>query len=203
MQKTYSKKIMKNKNYLFQELKNGILYLNKISKLSKEILLAEKLILKTLKNKKKILICGNGGSAAQAQHLAAEFLIRLNKTVNRRPLPIIPLAIDSSTMTACINDYSSEIVFSRILDAIGCRGDLLIAISTSGNSKNIISAVKKAKNKNIKVLSILGNTGGKQKKFSNINIIIPGSDIARIQEVQLFIGHFIFNQVEKKLFSKK
>ena len=203
MQKTYSKKIMKNKNYLFQELKNGILYLNKISKLSKEILLAEKLILKTLKNKKKILICGNGGSAAQAQHLAAEFLIRLNKTVNRRPLPIIPLALDSSTMTACINDYSSEIVFSRILDAIGCRGDLLIAISTSGNSKNIISAVKKAKNKNIKVLSILGNTGGKQKKFSNINIIIPGSDIARIQEVQLFIGHFIFNQVEKKLFSKK
>jgi len=203
MQKTYSKKIMKNKNYLYDELKNGILYLNKVSKLSKEILLAEKLVLKTLKNKKKILICGNGGSAAQAQHLAAEFLIRLNKTVNRRPLPIIPLALDSSTMTACINDYSSEIVFSRILDAIGCRGDLLIAISTSGNSKNIISAVKKAKNKNIKVLSILGNTGGKQKKFSNINIIIPGSDIARIQEVQLFIGHFIFNQVEKKLFSKK
>jgi D-sedoheptulose 7-phosphate isomerase len=203
MQKTYSKKIMKNKNYLYDELKNGILYLNKVSKLSKEILLAEKLVLKTLKNKKKILICGNGGSAAQAQHLAAEFLIRLNKTVNRRPLPIIPLALDSSTMTACINDYSSEIVFSRILDAIGCKGDLLIAISTSGNSKNIISAVKKAKNKNIKVLSILGNTGGKQKKFSNINIIIPGSDIARIQEVQLFIGHFIFNQVEKKLFSKK
>jgi D-sedoheptulose 7-phosphate isomerase len=203
MQKTYSKKIMKNKNYLCDELKNGILYLNKVSKLSKEILLAEKLVLKTLKNKKKILICGNGGSAAQAQHLAAEFLIRLNKTVNRRPLPIIPLALDSSTMTACINDYSSEIVFSRILDAIGCKGDLLIAISTSGNSKNIISAVKKAKNKNIKVLSILGNTGGKQKKFSNINIIIPGSDIARIQEVQLFIGHFIFNQVEKKLFSKK
>jgi D-sedoheptulose 7-phosphate isomerase len=194
---------MKNKNYLCDELKNGILYLNKVSKLSKEILLAEKLVLKTLKNKKKILICGNGGSAAQAQHLAAEFLIRLNKTVNRRPLPIIPLALDSSTMTACINDYSSEIVFSRILDAIGCKGDLLIAISTSGNSKNIISAVKKAKNKNIKVLSILGNTGGKQKKFSNINIIIPGSDIARIQEVQLFIGHFIFNQVEKKLFSKK
>ncbi len=137
--------MINSKNCLLNDLKEGILYLNQIQKLSKEIFLAEKLILKTLKNKKKILICGNGGSAAQAQHLAAEFLIRLNKKVNRKPLPVIPLTMDTSTMTACINDYSSEIVFSRILEAIGSRGDLLIAISTSGNSKNIIKAVKKAK----------------------------------------------------------
>jgi D-sedoheptulose 7-phosphate isomerase len=192
--------MINNKNCLLNDLKEGILYLNQIQKLSKEIFLAEKLILKTLKNKKKILICGNGGSAAQAQHLAAEFLIRLNKKVNRKPLPVIPLTMDTSTMTACINDYSSEIVFSRILEAIGSRGDLLIAISTSGNSKNIIKAVKKAKEKKIMVLSILGGTGGKQKKLSNLNIIIPGNSIARIQEAQLFVGHFIFNQVEKKYF---
>ena len=105
-------------------------------------------------------------------------------------------------MTACLNDYSSEIIFSRILDGIGQAGDLLIAISTSGNSKNIISAIKKANDKKINVLSILGNTGGKQKKYSNINIIIPGNNTARIQEAQLFVGHFIFNQVEKEMFKK-
>jgi|TARA_B110000902_G_C14239677_1_gene561976 D-sedoheptulose 7-phosphate isomerase len=194
--------IKTKKNDLNVEIKSAITYLDNILKLKKEILLAEKLILKTFKNKKKILICGNGGSAAQAQHLAAEFLIRLNSTVNRKPLPVIPLAIDSSTMTACLNDYSSEIIFSRILDGIGQAGDLLIAISTSGNSKNIISAIKKANDKKINVLSILGNTGGKQKKYSNINIIIPGNNTARIQEAQLFVGHFIFNQVEKEMFKK-
>lgn len=192
-----------NKKYLNLELKEALEYFNKISKLQKEISLAEKLILKTFKRRKKILICGNGGSAAQAQHLAAEFLIRLNNKVNRKPLPIIPLALDSSTMTACLNDYSSEIIFSRILDGIGQGGDLLIAISTSGNSKNIINVVKMARSKKINVLSILGNSGGKQKKYSDVNLIIPGSDTARIQEAQLFLGHFIFNQVEKKMFKKK
>ena len=131
--------IKSKKKDLNTELEEAISYFSNISKLEKEIFLAKKLIIETFKKKKKILICGNGGSAAQAQHLAAEFLIRLNSTVNRRPLPVIPLAMDSSTMTACLNDYSSEIIFSRILDGIGQAGDLLIAISTSGNSKNIIS----------------------------------------------------------------
>tara|TARA_B110000967_G_C18862505_1_gene550791 strand:- start:1368 stop:1958 length:591 start_codon:yes stop_codon:yes gene_type:complete len=194
--------IKSKKKDLNTELQEAISYFSNISKLEKEVFLAKKLIIETFKKKKKILICGNGGSAAQAQHLAAEFLIRLNSTVNRKPLPVIPLAIDSSTMTACLNDYSSEIIFSRILDGIGQAGDLLIAISTSGNSKNIISAIKKANDKKINVLSILGNTGGKQKKYSNINIIIPGNNTARIQEAQLFVGHFIFNQVEKEMFKK-
>ena len=194
--------IKSKKKDLNTELEEAISYFSNISKLEKEIFLAKKLIIETFKKKKKILICGNGGSAAQAQHLAAEFLIRLNSTVNRRPLPVIPLAMDSSTMTACLNDYSSEIIFSRILDGIGQAGDLLIAISTSGNSKNIISTIKKANDKKINVLSILGNTGGKQKKYSNINIIIPGNNTARIQEAQLFVGHFIFNQVEKEMFKK-
>lgn len=194
--------IKSKKKDLNTELEEAISYFSNISKLEKEVFLAKKLIIETFKKKKKILICGNGGSAAQAQHLAAEFLIRLNSTVNRKPLPVIPLAMDSSTMTACLNDYSSEIIFSRILDGIGQAGDLLIAISTSGNSKNIISAIKKANDKKINVLSILGNTGGKQKKYSNINIIIPGNNTARIQEAQLFVGHFIFNQVEKEMFKK-
>ena len=108
--------IKSKKKDLNTELEEAISYFSNISKLEKEIFLAKKLIIETFKKKKKILICGNGGSAAQAQHLAAEFLIRLNSTVNRRPLPVIPLAMDSSTMTACLNDYSSEIIFSRILD---------------------------------------------------------------------------------------
>ena len=177
-------------------------YLDQFCNLDKEIKKAQRLIIKTLRKKKKILICGNGGSAAQAQHLAAEFLIRLNSNINRAPWPVLSLATDTSTITACTNDYKSEILYSRVLKAIGNKNDLLIAISTSGNSKNIINALIEAKKK-INTLSFIGNNGGMQKKFSNLNIILKGKKTSRIQEAQLFIGHYIFDLVEKKLLYKK
>ena len=120
-------------------------------------------IAKSLRSGGKILLCGNGGSAADSQHLAAELLVRLRPHVNRIPLPAISLVMDSSTMTACANDYSFKYLFSRNLKALGNKNDVLIAISTSGNSENIIEVLKEAKKKSIFSISMLGGSGGKAK----------------------------------------
>ena len=184
------------------KIKSLKLYLNEIKQIEKDINNAINLIKDTIIEGKKILICGNGGSAAQADHFAAEMLIRLKPKFNRRPLPAISLTMDSATLTACLNDYSKNVIFSRSIDALGNEDDLLIAISTSGNSQNILEAIKMAKKKKMRILSFIGNKGGKQKKISPNNLIITGNDTARIQEVQLFLGHMIFEEVEKKVFNK-
>ena len=151
----------------------------------------------------KILLCGNGGSAADAQHLAAEFLIRLRPQVNRKAFPVISLAQDTSTITACGNDIGFEKIFSRTLSALGNKGDILIAISTSGNSPNIINVLKESKKKGIFSISFLGNKGGKAKKYSDLNIIVPSKITARIQECHIFLGHYLFEEVENLLIKKK
>lgn len=149
-----------------------------------------------LKNGKKIMLCGNGGSAADAQHLAAEFLVRLRPKINRKPLAAISLAQDTSTITACGNDYKFDDIFSRNLRALGKKGDILLAISTSGNSSNIIKVLKEAKRMNIKTISLLGSNGGVAKKLSQFKIIVPSSITARIQEMHIFLGHYIFEYIE-------
>ncbi len=161
------------------------------------------LVAKTLEKKNKILICGNGGSAADAQHLSAEFLVRLRPHINRKPYPVISLAMDTSTITACANDYDFKHLFARNLQALADKGDLLICISTSGNSKNIIEVLKMAKKLKIKTLNLLGNNGGNAKKYSNNNIIIKSKNTARIQEMHIFLGHFIFESVENRLISSR
>ena len=176
---------------------------NKLINLHNEIKTASIKILNTLKKKKKIFICGNGGSAADAQHLAAEFLVRLRPKVNRQPLPIISLAQDTSTITACANDYSFEKLFSRNLQALYSNGDLLITISTSGMSKNIIDVLKFAKRNNIYSISLLGNNGGSAKKITNLPIIVDSKNVARIQECHIFIGHILLEWVEEELLTKK
>lgn len=155
-----------------------------------------------LKYNKKILICGNGGSAAEAEHLSAEFLVRLNPTKNRKALPIISLTQNSSVITACGNDLGFENIFSRTLDGIGNNGDILFCLSTSGNSPNILNVLASAKNKGIKSISLLGGNGGKAKSLTDIPLIINSEDVARIQECHLFLGHYILSQVETKLFFK-
>jgi D-sedoheptulose 7-phosphate isomerase len=147
----------------------------------------------------KILLCGNGGSAADAQHLAAEFLVRLRPYVNRKAIPAIALAMDTSTITACANDYSFKYLFSRNLEAIGNSKDILIVISTSGNSENILEVLKTARKKNIFSISMLGNKGGKAKYLADLNLIIPSKVTARIQESHIFLGHVIFEAVENLL----
>lgn len=175
----------------------------KLLKLSDSIIFSAKKIFKTIKNGGKIFICGNGGSAADAQHLSAEFLIRLRPNVNRKPYPVISLAQDVSTITACGNDLGFEKIFERNLMALGSKKDLLLVISTSGNSKNIINVLKYAKKKKIFSLGFLGNKGGIAKKYTNHSIIVPSTNTARIQEVHIFLGHFILEQVENLLIKKK
>lgn len=173
--------------------------LNELIYLENKINNAIKLVYETIKNKKKILICGNGGSAAHAQHLAAEFLVRLRPKVNRKPFAAMSLAQDVSTITACSNDYDYSEIFSRNLEALAQKNDLLITISTSGNSENILKVLKKAKKTKVKSISILGMGGGKAKGLSNFEIILKEKNVARIQEAQIFLGHYIFEKAEDLL----
>jgi D-sedoheptulose 7-phosphate isomerase len=167
----------------------------------KDILINKAIILisDALKRGNKVLICGNGGSAADAQHLSAEFLIRLKPKVNRKPYPVMSLSMDTSTLTACGNDYNFNQIFERNLQAFGSKNDVLLAISTSGNSINVLKAIKLAKKKKIKSIGFLGFNGGKAKQFLDLPIIINSKNVARIQEAHIFLGHFIFEEVENLL----
>ena len=170
--------------------------------LSKNIVEVIQIIQKKLKKGGKILLCGNGGSAADAQHLAAEFIVRLRPHINRNPIPAITLAQDTSSLTACGNDYSFDDIFLRPFKALAKREDILICISTSGNSKNILKVLKEAKKKKIYSVSFLGNGGGKAKKVSNKPLIVSSCNTARIQECHIFLGHFILEKVEDILLAK-
>jgi len=174
----------------------------KLVSLEEKIHLAVKLIYETIKKNNKVFICGNGGSAADAQHLAAEFLVRLRPNVNRRSYPVVSLAQDISTITACGNDLGFENLFSRNLEGLANKNDLLMALSTSGNSKNILKVLKFSKKIGLKSLALLGNKGGKAKGIANLDIIVPEKNTARIQECHIFMGHFIFEQAENLLIKK-
>jgi len=174
----------------------------KLIDLLPEVDLAIKIILKKLKMGGKLLLCGNGGSASDSQQLAAEYLVRLRPEVNRKPLPAISLAQDTSTLTACGNDYHFDDIFLRPFQALANKNDLLICLSTSGNSKNIIKVLKEAKKKKISTIGFLGNQGGKAKDFCDIQITVSSRVTARIQECHIFLGHFILESVENKLFKK-
>ncbi|CAL1517637.1 D-sedoheptulose 7-phosphate isomerase [Chitinophaga sp. MM2321] len=152
----------------------------------------------SLQTDNKILFCGNGGSAADAQHLAAEFSGRFYK--DRTPLYAEALHCNTSYMTAVGNDYGYDQVYARILQGIGKPGDVLVAISTSGNSVNILEAIKTAKEKGMIVVSMTGSTGGKMKEGSDFLINIPSTDTPRIQEAHITVGHIICEIVENNLF---
>ena len=194
---------MQKINQYLIEILESVEIKKKLIRLEKEVSYAINKIYLTVKNGGKIFICGNGGSAADAQHLAAEFLVRLNPMTNRRPFPIVALAMDTSTLTACGNDYGFKYIFSRNLKALGSQKDLLISISTSGKSKNIIEVLKEGKKMKIFSISLLGFNGGAAKKISDLNIIVPHQKVSRIQECHIFLGHYIFNQVEKLILKNK
>jgi len=169
-----------------------------IDEISPQIEKAGQLIIEAYKKGNKLLLCGNGGSAADAQHIAAELVGRFKK--ERSALPAISLTTDTSILTALSNDYSYETVFSRQIEALGRPGDLLIAISTSGNSGNVINALSAAKAKNIKTIALLGGNGGKMKDLASLSIIVPSQNTARVQESHILIGHIICGLVESNLF---
>lgn len=174
-----------------------------IEECSKSILDSSEKITKSLKSGKKILLCGNGGSAADCQHIAAEFMIRLSHHINRPALPAIALTTDTSNLTAGGNDIGFENVFARNVEGLGNEGDILIAISTSGNSVNIIKAVEKAKVKKMEVIGLLGGTGGKLKNLVDTPVIIPSSNTQRIQEGHITVAHILCEIVETELYGNK
>jgi len=174
-----------------------------ILKMSKDIIDVIQNINNKLKKGGKILFCGNGGSAADAQHLAAEFIVRLRPHVNRNPIPALTLAQDTSTLTACGNDYSFEDIFLRPFKAFVNKDDILFCISTSGNSKNILNVLKEAKKKKIYSVCFLGKGGGKARKICSKPLVISSNNTARIQECHIFLGHFILQKVEDLIISKK
>ena len=150
-------------------------------------------------NGNKLILCGNGGSAADAQHLAAEMLIRLRPENNREGIPAISLVQDVSTITACGNDFGYDELFARLLQALGNEGDILIAITTSGNSKNIIKATKIAKTMGIKVFGFLGSGGGHALEFCDEAFIVPSNNTGRIQESHITAGHALMEIIEDEL----
>ena len=155
-------------------------------------------IVTAFKNGNKVLFCGNGGSAADAQHLAAEFSGRFY--TDRKALPAEALHCNTSYLTAVGNDYSFDVIYSRLIDGIGQHGDVLIGLSTSGNSKNIIKAFETAKEKGMVTIGFTGMTGGQLKSVSDYLINVPSTDTPRIQESHILIGHIICQLVEEKIF---
>lgn len=162
----------------------------------KNILEFYNIILASIKKKGTIFWCGNGGSASDSQHLAAELIGRYKS--NRKPLKSISLNSDTSVLTCISNDFGYENIFSRQLEGIANHNDVLIIISTSGNSKNIINAIKLAKKKKIKVLGLLGKNGGACKNLIKNKIIINSNNTARIQEMHIMIGHIICDLIEEQ-----
>ncbi len=157
------------------------------------------MIARTIADGGKVLVCGNGGSAAESQHFAAEMVVRLTEKHERAPLPTIALTTDSSVLTACANDYSFERVFSRQVEALGRKGDLLLVLSTSGNSGNLISAVTTARDLQMETAALLGKGGGELAEIANLSIIIPSQSVLRIQEEHLYILHQLVELVQDSL----
>ncbi len=160
---------------------------------------AIKLITNTYRNGGKVLFCGNGGSAADAQHLAAELSGKFY--LDREPLEAEACHVNTSFLTAVSNDYSFEMAFARYVRSTGKKGDVLVGLSTSGNSKNIIEAFKAGHEIGMTLIALTGHSGGRMKELADCTLNIPSNDTPRIQEAHILIGHIICEMVEKNLFS--
>ena len=188
---------------LKNQLEQNIIAHQDIINMSDDIIEIVQIIKKKLKKGGKILFCGNGGSAADAQHLAAEFIVRLRPHINRKPLSALSLAQDTSTITACGNDYSFDDIFLRSFQALAQKNDILVCITTSGNSKNILKVLAEAKKQKVFSIGLLGKKGGKAKKLCDKKLIVSSENTARIQECHIFLGHFILEKVEDLIINKK
>jgi D-sedoheptulose 7-phosphate isomerase len=195
---------MVNNMYVYNKIKESIMVKEKMlndENLLKKIKDVASLCVITYKKGGKVLLCGNGGSAADAQHIAAELSGKFN--YDRDPLYAEALHVNSSYMTAVANDYDFDTVYSRLIKAIGNKRDILIGISTSGNSKNVINAINEANKKEMFTVSLTGEDGGELSRISDICIKVPSSDTPRIQESHILIGHIICEHIESKLFPKE
>ncbi|HRP56517.1 D-sedoheptulose 7-phosphate isomerase [Agriterribacter sp.] len=158
-------------------------------------------ITKAFRQGNKVLFCGNGGSAADAQHLAAEFSGRFY--IDRDALPAEALHTNTSYLTAVANDYSYDVIYSRLIKGLGNKGDVLVGLSTSGNSKNIVLAFEQARSNGMITIGFTGTGGGKMKDISDYLVNVPSTDTPRIQEAHILLGHIICQLVEEKYFGGK
>jgi len=184
------KKIIEN------EILNHIDVSKKLPKIIDEIDLTVNMLISCLLNKGKIILCGNGGSAADAQHIAAELVGSFKH--ERKGLPAIAITTDSSALTSIGNDFGYNKVFSRQVEAIASSQDILVGISTSGNSSNIIEAIKYANENKIKTIGFCGGDGGVMRKLCDHSIVVPSSDTPRIQEMHILIGHIICQIIDEE-----
>ena len=183
----YYKNILKDHINLFE---NFLVFEDQVNNIANSIY-------KSFIKKGKLILCGNGGSAADSQHIAAEFVGRFE--IERGPLPAIALTTDTSVITCLSNDYDYNKVFSRQIETLGKKNDCLLAISTSGNSINVLNAVKVANKLSIKTIGILGNDGGDIMKFCKYNLIVNSKSTARIQEAHIFLLHAICGIIDRKI----
>ncbi len=164
------------------------------------IVKAVDIVIGALNDRHKILLCGNGGSAADAQHLATEFVIRMNPAIRRPGIPAIALTTDSSILTAGANDIGYENVFARAVQALGTSGDVLIGISTSGKSESVNRALKAARERGLATIGFIGRDGGTMKSLVDVAIVVPSDDTQRIQEGHITIGHILCALVEREIY---
>lgn len=173
--------------------------------LPKKLLEIAEVMATSIRNGGKVFFCGNGGSAADAQHLAAELLVRLRSHVDRDSIPALTLATDTSTITACANDYSFEEIFSRPLSGLGMKGDVVVGITTSGKSPNVIKAFEIARKKGIITVGFLGGAaqGEPALQHCDYDFVVPSHDTGRVQEVHITAGHALMEAVEEKILAFK
>ena len=179
-------------------IENQKINLTSVNEILPSIESATDCLINMIKSSGKLMSCGNGGSSGDAQHITSEFVNRFE--VERKEMPAISLNSDTATMTSIGNDYGYEYIFSKQINAIGCEKDVLMAFTTSGNSKNILEAINIAKKKNIKVLLVTGNNGGKAQNLigpGDVSIIIPSNRTSRIQEMTLIVIHSICECIDK------
>jgi phosphoheptose isomerase len=183
--------------HLQKAIEDSVATLRGLAALEEPLNRAAKMVLNCLTSGKKLLVCGNGGSASDATHLATEFLCRFCE--DRRPYPAISLTANGEFMTAVCNDYGADEIFARQIWGLGEKGDLLIAFTTSGKSKNVLRALEEAKHKGIKSICFLGRDGGFTKGIATIDLIVNGNSTARIQEAQKLLMHVLCEMVDEKL----
>ena len=186
--------------YIEGQLEELSKQLQLLKHLSSQVIEIVKICVNVLKRGNKIIFCGNGGSASQSQHLAAELVGRYK--LNRPALNALSLTVDTSNLTAISNDYGYDFVFSRQLEGVGKEGDILFGLSTSGNSKNICLAFEKAHQMGITTFALVGKNGGKMAELADCTLMVPAETSAYIQEMHLAIGHLVCDLIERSFYGK-
>lgn len=188
------------KEYISGQIEELSGQLQQLKEMSGTVAEIAEICIKALESGHKIIWCGNGGSAAQAQHLAAELVGRYK--INRPAMNSLSLTVDTSNLTAIGNDYGYDVVFSRQLEGVGQQGDVLVGLSTSGNSKNVVLAFEQAKKTGIKTIALVGAKGGVMRDMADVALCVPGMTSAHIQEMHITVGHLICDLIEKAFYGE-